>query len=88
MLAQVLSSAIWGIEAYPVEVEVDIQHGLPAWTTVGLPDTVVKESKERIRSAIKNCGYQFPSDRITLILPQPQEKRRALPLIYPLLWAS
>jgi len=75
MLAHVLSSAIWGIEAYLVEVEVDIQYGLPAWTTVGLPDTVVKESKDRIRAAMKNCGYQFPTDRITINLA-PASRRK------------
>jgi magnesium chelatase family protein len=84
MLAQVLSSAIWGIEAYPVEVEVDIQHGLPAWTTVGLPDTVVKESKERIRSAIKNCGYQFPSDRITINLAPASRRKEGSALDLPI----
>lgn len=75
MLAQVLSSAIWGIKAYLVEVEVDIQHGLPAWTTVGLPDVVVKESKERVRAAMKNCGYQFPTDRITINLAPASTKK-------------
>ncbi|MDL1970749.1 MAG: YifB family Mg chelatase-like AAA ATPase [Candidatus Desulfofervidaceae bacterium] len=75
MLARVLSSAIWGTEAYLVEVEVDIQHGLPAWTTVGLPDTVVKESKDRIRAAMKNCGYQFPTDRVTINLAPASRKK-------------
>ena len=75
MLAKVLSSAIFGIDAYLVEVEVDIQHGLPAWTTVGLPDTVVKESKERIRAAIKNCGYNFPTDKITVNLAPASQKK-------------
>jgi len=75
VLAKVLSSAIFGIDAYLVEVEVDIQHGLPAWTTVGLPDTVVKESKERIRAAIKNCGYNFPTDKITVNLAPASQKK-------------
>ena len=66
MLAKVLSSAVNGIDAYTVEVEVDIASGLPTFTTVGLPEAAVKESKERVRSAIKNSGYTFPDNRITL----------------------
>jgi len=92
MLARVLSSAILGINAYLIEVEVDIQHGLPAWITVGLPDTVVKESKERIRSAIKNCGYYFPTDKITVNLaPASQRKEGSafdLPIALGILAAS
>jgi magnesium chelatase family protein len=68
MLAKVLSSAVFGIDAYPVEVEVDIAAGLPAFSTVGLPDAAVKESKDRVKAAIKNCGYEFPSRRITVNL--------------------
>ena len=65
MLAKVLSGAILGIDAYVVEVEVDIAQGLPVFATVGLPDGAVKESKERVKSAIKNSGYDFPPKRIT-----------------------
>jgi len=68
MLAKVLSSAVLGIDSYIVEVEVDIAQGLPAFATVGLPDGAVKESRERVRAAIKNSGYGFPSDRITVNL--------------------
>ncbi len=68
MLAKVLSSAIVGINACQVEVEVDITLGLPTFTTVGLPETSVKESKERVKSAINNSGYRFPDDRITVNL--------------------
>ena len=92
MLAKILSSALSGINAYQVEVEVDIQHGLPAWTTVGLPDTVVKESKDRIRSAIKNCGYQFPVDKITVNLAPASQKKEGssfdLPIALGILAAS
>ena len=66
MLARVLSSALFGIDAYQVEVEVDIAQGLPTFATVGLPEGAVKESKDRVKAAIKNCGYDFPSRRITL----------------------
>ncbi len=68
MLARVLSSAVIGIDAYLVEVEVDIAAGLPTFTTVGLPEAAVKESKERVKSAINNSGYIFPDDRITVNL--------------------
>lgn len=68
MLAKVLAGAPLGIDAYPVEVEVDIAQGLPQFATVGLPDGAVKESKDRIRSAIKNSGFEFPTRRITINL--------------------
>jgi magnesium chelatase family protein len=68
VLAKVLSSAVFGIDAYTVEVEVDISTGLPAFSTVGLPEGAVKESKDRVKAAIKNCGYEFPSRRITVNL--------------------
>ncbi|MBW2513085.1 MAG: ATP-binding protein, partial [Deltaproteobacteria bacterium] len=75
MLARVLSSAVIGIDAYLVEVEVDITRGLPAYTTVGLPETAVKESKERVKSAINNSGYTFPDDRITVNLAPASIKK-------------
>lgn len=68
MIAKVLSSAVIGIDAYVVQVEVDIAQGLPAFATVGLPEGAVRESKERVKAAIKNSGYHFPSDRITVNL--------------------
>ncbi len=68
MLAKVLSFGLWGIEAYPVEVEVDVSRGLPAVTLVGLADTSIRESKERVKSAIKNSGFQWPQERITVSL--------------------
>ncbi len=68
MLAKVTSGALIGIDAYPVEVEVDIAQGLPQFSTVGLPEGAVKESKDRVKSAIKNSGYDFPTRRITINL--------------------
>ena len=68
MLARVLSSAVMGIDAYIVEVELDISDGLPAFATVGLPDNAVKESRERVTAAIKNSGFYFPTSRITVNL--------------------
>mgnify|MGYP001554856817 FL=1 len=75
MLAKVLSSAVIGIDAYLVEVEVDIMQGLPSFTTVGLPEAAVKESKERVKSAIHNSGYSFPDDRITVNLAPANIKK-------------
>ena len=75
MLAKVLSSAVFGIDAYMVEVEVDIAQGLPTFATVGLPDGAVKESKDRVKAAIKNCGYDFPSRRITVNLAPADIKK-------------
>ncbi len=69
MLAKVFSSAVVGLEGVPVEVEVDISsQGLPSFTIVGLPDKAVEEAKERVRSAIKNTGCDFPQKRITVNL--------------------
>lgn len=75
MLSKVMSSAVIGVDAYPVEVEVDIANGLPSFVTVGLPETAVKESKERVRAAIKNSGYAFPDDRITVNLAPAHIKK-------------
>ena len=75
MLARVLSSAIIGVDAYTVEVEVDISQGLPSFSTVGLPEGAVRESKERVKASIKNSGYHFPSDRITVNLAPADIKK-------------
>ncbi|MCK4656978.1 MAG: hypothetical protein KAT85_08080, partial [candidate division Zixibacteria bacterium] len=68
MLAKILSSAVLGIDAYTFEVEADITQMLPTFTTVGLPDGAVKESKERVMSAIKNSDFVFPNKKITINL--------------------
>ncbi|CAB5087070.1 AAA+ ATPase superfamily protein YifB/ComM, associated with DNA recombination [Olavius algarvensis associated proteobacterium Delta 3] len=75
MLAKAFSSAVLGIDAFLVEVEVDIMSGLPAFATVGLPEAAVKESKDRVKSAIKNSGYTFPDDRITVNLAPANIKK-------------
>jgi len=75
MLAKVMSSADFGIDAYVVQVEVDLAKGLPAFATVGLPEGAVKESKDRVKAAIKNCGYEFPSRRITVNLAPADIKK-------------
>lgn len=75
MLAKVLSSALVGIDAIQVDVEVDIAQGLPQFATVGLPDGAVKESKDRVKSALKNSGYDFPNRRITVNLAPADIKK-------------
>ncbi|HBR16614.1 MAG TPA: ATP-dependent protease [Deltaproteobacteria bacterium] len=75
MLSKVFSSAVLGIDAYLVEVEVDTSHGLPFFSTVGLPDNAVKESKDRVRAAIKNSGYDFPAKHITVNLAPANVKK-------------
>lgn len=75
MLANVLSSSVIGIDAYLVEVEVDISVGLPVFAIVGLPEASVKESKERVKTAIFNSGYVFPDDRITVNLAPANIKK-------------
>jgi magnesium chelatase family protein len=75
MISKVFSSAIAGIDAYVVQVEVDITRGLPAFSTVGLPEGAVRESKDRVKSAIKNSGFEFPSHRITVNLAPADIKK-------------
>lgn len=78
MLAKVMSAAVVGLEGQLVEVEVDISGGLPSTTIVGLPDTAVQESRERVRSAIRNAGCRFPGTRITVNLA-PADLKKAGP---------
>ena len=76
MLATVLSSAMLGIDAYIVKVEVDVAGGMPYFSTVGLPDSAIKESRDRVTAAIKNSGFYFPPTRITANLA-PADIRKA-----------
>jgi len=75
MLFKTFSAAVFGIDAYLVEVEVDVSAGKIEFTTVGLPDAAVRESRERIRSAIKNCGLDFPFQAITVNLAPADVKK-------------
>lgn len=68
MLARIRSATVVGIEALPVDVEVDLANGLPTFATVGLPQTVVKESRERVNAALVNSGHEFPLKRVTVNL--------------------
>src|SRR6185295_2639977 len=68
MLARLTAAAIMGIDAIPVSVEVDVSSGLPGLTMVGLPDTTVRESRDRVRTAIRNSGFPFPTEKVTVSL--------------------
>lgn len=83
---------LYGMDAFPVQVEADLSSGLPAFEVVGLPGAAVKESRDRVRAAMKNCGYEFPVSRITVNLA-PADKRKEgpiydLPLLIALMKAS
>ena len=92
MLSRIYSAAIFGIEAYLVEIEVDIGASLPRINIVGLPDAAVKESKQRVLSAIKNSGYFYPEGRITINLAPADIKKEGpcfdLPIALGILAAS
>lgn len=75
MLAKVFSAALFGIEAYIVEVEADVSPQLPAFTTVGLPEGAVREARERVTAATKNSGFLFPAKRITVNLAPADVKK-------------
>ena len=92
MFAKVKSEGLLGIESYDVEVEADLSSGMPRFDLVGLPDAAVKESRERVRASIKNCGFDFPVSRITVnIAPADIKKAGAvydLPILVSILKAS
>lgn len=92
MIARVPSAACLGLHAYSVSVEVDVANGLPQFMVVGLPDQSVKESRERVRAAIKNSGYHFPPDKITINLAPADIKKEGpafdLPMALGILAAS
>ena len=75
MLAKVLTCTVLGVDGYPVDVEVDVAKGLPMFSIVGLPDNAVRESRDRVKAAIKNCGYKFPNRRITVNLAPADLKK-------------
>ena len=92
MLACLRSAAVFGVEACPVSVEVDVSFGFPSFTMVGLPDASVRESRDRVRSAIRNSGFEFPPHKIIVNLA-PADVRKAgaafdLPIALGILAAS
>lgn len=92
MYSKINSIGLFGINAYMIEVEADISTGLPRFDIVGLPDSSVSESRERVRSAIKNCGFDFPVSRITVNLAPADFRKEGsiydLPILISLLVAS
>ncbi len=92
MLSKVHSLGLAGITGYGVETECYIGTGLPAFELVGLPDAPVKEARERVRAAVKNCGFRFPVSRITLNLAPAGTKKSGtlydLPILLGILAAS
>jgi len=75
MVCSVVSLGLHGVTGYPVSAECDLSSGLPAFTVVGLPDAAVNEARERVRAAIKNCGFSFPVSRITVNLAPAHLKK-------------
>ena len=75
MLGKILSVGVFGIDGYMMEVEFDVRRGLPAVVVVGLPDAAVKESKDRVATALKNSGYTWPDGRITINLAPADTKK-------------
>ena len=92
MFAKVKSEGIYGINTFNVTVEADISGGMPRFDLVGLPDAAVKESRERVRASIKNCGFNFPDSRITVNIAPADVKKEGsfydLPIFAALLKAS
>ena len=92
MVVTVRSMGLYGVEGYEVRAECDLSRGLPAFDVVGLPDAAVKEARERVRSAVKNCGFDFPVSRVTVNLA-PADRRKEgtvydLPILIGILTAS
>ncbi len=92
MFSKVKSIGLFGLNSYMLEIEADVSGGLPCFDVVGLPDTAVKESRDRVRAAIKNCGFTFPTGRITVNLAPADKKKEGavydLPILVSILMAS
>ena len=92
MVVTVRSLGLWGIRGYPVSAECFLSGGLPAFDIVGLPDAAVREARERVRAAVKNCGARFPVSRITVNLAPAGQKKEGtvydLPILVGLLSAD
>jgi magnesium chelatase family protein len=83
MLAKIMSAAVSGIDGFIVQVEVDLSPGLPVFSTVGLPDAAVRESKDRVVAAVRNSGFDFPVRRVTVNLSPPIFGSRKSPSRHP-----
>ena len=87
MYSVLKSYGLNGLNGFAVAVEADVSGGLPAFSLVGLPDSAVRESADRVRAAIKNLGFKFPDRRITVNLA-PADVRKPLPVLVPFLFCS
>ena len=92
MVAKVNSLGLMGLEAFLVTIEADLAGGLPSFDVVGLPDASVKESRNRVKSALKNCEFDFPTNKITINLAPADVKKEGsiydLPILIALLISS
>ena len=84
MLSNIKSMSLLGVEGYLVDVQVDVSGGLPSWEVVGLPDPSVRESKERVRTAIQNTGIDFKSRKIVVNLAPADTKKEGSFLDFPI----
>ena len=87
MFSRIKSVGIFGMDSYMIEIEADVSTGLPGFDIVGLPDAAVKESRDRVRAAIKNCGYKFPLGKITVNLAPADRKKEGSVYDLPVLLA-
>src|SRR3989338_1659415 len=91
-LARLFTAPLLGLDAHLISLELEISQGLPTFSIVGLPDTVIKESRERVRTAIRQSGFEFPMGRVTVNLAPAQLRKEGpafeLPLAAGLLIAT
>ena len=83
-MIRIKSAFAMGIHAFPVDIEVDISNGLPQLILVGLPDTSIKEARERVRTALKNSGFHIPQDKITINLAPADIKKEGAAFDFPI----
>ena len=92
MVVKCNSLGLFGMRTYGIEIEADLSHGVPAFEIVGLPDTAVKESRDRVRSAMRNCGFDFPASRLIINLAPADIKKEGplydLPILIAVLKAT
>ena len=92
MFAGLKSVGLFGLDSYMIKVEADVSAGLPAFNLVGLPDTAIRESRDRVHAAVKNSGFKFPTGRITVNLAPADRKKEGsvydLPILISILIAS